>query len=392
MQINLSDDPTGTRGRRGFTLLELMAVVSCVGVVVAIAFPSLDAAVRESRQALCTKRMFEIGQASLIYSERDVFNAAIPINHLQFQQDPANPTFIGAYEWGGKSGVGRIGFTERFYTHFLSSRYGTNAGFGPADRPLNEILYGHRFPNYRERNDRIGMAADTKLNLDKYRCPADDGPPLGDTHNDVTGPHCADWIVNPERTSFDHFGNSYAANIFMVETFGTFGGEIFSNSPYLRAHSRVPNPARTIYYEENIGRWAWAAPQAIDGCTFLAQGLGPTGAIRGWHGKDWRYNHSFGDGHVAMQTIYNEGTEKYGFATHYRNEELGFYPSRDACCQSTDVGCDTGSGGSFDSFRCIIVRGDGWQKDTLPAPLICTGLTDNSYGRASFDGCLMVND
>ncbi len=386
--MSLPGDPVTRSRRRAYSLTELIAVVACVGVVTAIVFPSLASAIRQSRQALCTKRLHEIGQASLVYSERDIFNAAIPVNYQQFQQDPDNPTFIGAYEWGGKSGVGRIDWTDRFGGHFLSSKYGTQAGFGPSKRPLNEVLYGHSFPDYLSSVDgRQGMLADTQLNLDKYKCPADDGPPLGSRRGD--GPHCRDWIINRNRSSYDHFGNSYAANVFMVGR----GGEMFSNSPYLRAHSRVPNPARTIYYEENLGRWAWAAQREIDDCIWVGQGVypGPTGAIRGWHGKDWRYNRSFGDGHVEMQTIYNEGTKLNGFATHYRNEKLAFYPSPDTCCESTNIDCDTGTGGSCESFRCTIVRGDGWQKDTLPAPPICTGLTHRRGGRASYEDCI-VND
>ena len=371
--------------RPAFTPIELVAVAVCVGFVFATVVPSLDAAVGRSRQALCLERLRAIGQASLIYSERDIFNAAIPVHRLQFQQDPADPTFIGAYEWGGKSGIGRPDFISE--ASFLGSKYGTLAGFGPATRPLNEIMYGHRFPDYAKSQDRVGATSDTRLNLDKFRCPADDGPPLG--HKDGRSPHCRDWTRNRGRSSFDHFGNSYAANLFMISS---GAGEMKSNSPYLRPQSRVPHPARTIYYEENIGRWAWACRREIQGCEFIGWGVdpGPTGAVRGWHGKDWTFNRSFGDAHAERQTVYIEGTEdNEGYANHYRNEQLAFYPQSTPCCESTDLDCKFSSGGDFEQYRCIIVRGDGWQKDTMPAPFICTGLYAHGQGRTSYEDCVV---
>ena len=41
-----------------------------------------------------------------------------------------------------------------------------------------------------------------------------------------------------------------------------------------------------------------------------------------------------------------------------------------------------------DQYRCIIVRGDGWQKDTLPAELIGTGVLAPGGGRPSYEGCV----
>src|SRR3972149_6134858 len=89
----------------------------------------------------------------------------------------------------------------------------------------------------------------------------------------------------PERSSYDHLGNSYAANLFMTSTSG--GGEMRSNSPYLRPTTRVPTPARTLYYEENIGRWAWSSKRELTECGFVGPGVdpGPSTGIRGWHGR-----------------------------------------------------------------------------------------------------------
>jgi hypothetical protein len=90
-----------------FSLVELLAVVVCLGLLACILGPSLGEAVSSSHRLTCLDRLHKIGEASLIYSEYDPTHAAIPVHRLQTRQNPNNPTFIGAYEWGGKSGIGR---------------------------------------------------------------------------------------------------------------------------------------------------------------------------------------------------------------------------------------------------------------------------------------------
>lgn len=360
--------------RNGFTPIELLVVALCVTLLLGIVQPSLQSSLRQSRSAVCLDRLRAIGEANLVYSDADLDGAAIPVHRRQFQQDPSNPIFIGAYEWGGKSGVGRPDFLDP--PDPLSSRYGTRAGFGPATRPLNTVLYPHGFRDNGDPTFNRRLAYfDTQLQLDAYRCPADDGPP--------DGGHCPEWLAHPKQSSFDHFGTSYAANIFMISSGG--GGFQMSNSPYLRPLSRVPNPARTLNYEENIGRWGWAARREIAGCEFIG-GVdpGPTKAIRGWHGKNWTYNRAFVDAHAETQPVYIEGTEDpEGYANHYRSHELPDYP---------DFPGPPPSPGSYEQYRCIIVRGDGWQKDTMPAPLLPTDLSWEGSGRPSYEDCVTQSE
>lgn len=149
-----------------------------------------------------------------------------------------------------------------------------------------------------------------------------------------------------------------------------------SNSPYLRPVSRVPNPSRTLYHEENVGRWAWACYREIERCHWIGRGVdpGPTKAVRGWHGKDWTFNRAFVDTHAETQKVYIEGTEDgLGYAEHYRTEII-YGGGEDNPLQQAN--------------RCIIVRGNGWQKDTLPATLINTGLVYSAQVRASYEDCV----
>ncbi len=356
-----------TRRHHGFTLIELLVVISIIAMLISILLPSLKTAREQARQTVCLAHISNLGSSLRVYESDDPQGWGIPVHPKQYDQEPNAPSFIGAYEWGGKSGMGSPGYVDGPAAGefaWITSKYGTKAGFGPATRPLNAILFTGGFTDALvDGYDRFQGELDTKLDLDIFHCPADKGPPRG--------AHCRDWLDHSERSSYDHFGNSYAANVFMIAP-GS-GGEMESNSPYMRPTTRVPTPARTLYLEENIGRWAWACRREIDDCTWIGPGVdpGPTKALTGWHGKDWTFNRAFVDAHAETQRIYNEGTEDAdGYATHYRNERV--FPD-DA---------------EQNAQRCIIVRGNGWQKDTLPAPTVRTGLMHNGNGRPSYEGCV----
>ena len=89
--------------------------------------------------------------------------------------------------------------------------------------------------------------------------------------------------------------------------------------------------------------------------------------------KDWHYVRSFVDAHAEYQKIIEEGTEDIqGFSEHYRIERLITMPD----------------GASWNGYRCIIVRGTGWAKDTLPAPTVRTDLQHPGGRRPSYEDCV----
>ena len=355
---------------RGFTLIELLVVVAIISLLVSILLPALQRARESAKRTTCMANLRAIATTTHVYSSEDPNDWAIPLHPDFPNQDPENQTYVGAYEWGGKSGVGRPGFLGGGDDP-LNSKYGTRAGFGPSTRPLNALLYKGGLPDYRIGDNTEGMSNDAQLDLDLFRCTSDDGPPRA--------LHCPDWLANQDRSSYDHFGTSYVANMFMIGFAGNESTRVFSNSPFYRPRTRVPTPARTVLYLENIGRWAWAAKRYD--CDII-EGIdpGPTKSLAGWHGKDWTYNHAFVDGHAAYMHIYLPGTEdQFGYAFHYRTEHLSSYPDH------------YGNRQDHDFYRCVIIRGDGWQKDTLPAPLRYTG--DRSVGvRASYEDCVGGGD
>jgi len=365
----------GSKGQRclrrnGFTLIELLVVIAIIALLISILLPSLEAARRAAKKAACLSHIKNIATSSRVYEADDPSGWGIPVHWKQYHQDPNDPTFIGAYEWGGKSGIGNPDYLPQYGGSIYGSKYGTFAGFGPSTRPMNDLLYPNGFGENRTSLGEVSRQQarrDTGFDLGLFKCPADDGPPRS--------AHCEDWLKNADRSSYNHFGNSYVANVFMVANVN--GGPMFSNSPYMRPITRVPTPARTLYYEENIGRWAWSARR--EWCDFLQPGVdsGPNKAIRGWHGKDWTYNRAFVDSHAEDQRILVEGTEDpEGYSLHYISEMLSSYPPFE------------GTDGNYRIHRCIIIRGPNWAKDCLPSPTISTGLQHDGDGRPSYEGCV----
>ena len=154
---------------RGFTLIELLVVISIIALLISILLPSLKSARSQSKRATCLAHMKGIATSSRVYAADDEQGYGIPVHPLQYRQDPIDPSFIGAYEWGGKSGIGSPGFTDKpaegRYA-WMSSKYGTHAGFGPSTRPMNDILYPGGFkdslhPQY----DRAGAEQDTGFQI-----------------------------------------------------------------------------------------------------------------------------------------------------------------------------------------------------------------------------------
>jgi len=330
-----------TKRRRvpAVTLTETVVGIAVVVVALSVFFPGLAQARRQSKMVRCLANLNRISAASMIYAAGDRSQFAIP----QHPRAGEVPGALGQYTWGGKSGVGEpLAGTDR-----LSSKWGTLEGRGPSTRPLNKILFRDTLPDNQFDPGAFGsnLFDDTQLDLDVYHCPSDFG---------YAGYHFRAWR-NSKLTSFDHYGNSYTASTSWIGVPGQ-GCQLLSNSSFLKPISRVPNPATTIMYMENCGRFAFRVPPSPRGCQTLSGQPDPEfpTSVRGWHGRMWMFQTAFVDGHAGMIRM-ERSQEPEPF--------LGRYP---------DFGSGNETNHSF--WRCVIFRGPGWQLDTLPAPPVQTSI------------------
>ena len=345
--------------RAGFTLVELLVVVSIIALLIAILLPSLRKAREQAKVATCQASMTGIGKASNTYATEDPNEILIPVPNYKVLWKAS-----GTLEWGGKSGAGEpttLGDPS-------TSLYGTAAYRGPAQRPLNPYLYKAGFEDFNPPNgapdagaNNENWLADTELNLPIYRCPSDYGY-AGGGYLYTGGRHERDETKFQEEglTAYDHYGVSYAANCFWI-TGGLGGQRIRSQSPYLTPLSRIPSTQETIIYQEWPSRFAWlwgswCAPDT--GCCWADRESHISGhhkTILGWHRVNFGFNVTFADGHAEM-------VEMRGCQRPSPNLGLANYPAG-VCGPSADA---------YECDRCVTVRGPGWRLDTLPATSVMT--------------------
>jgi prepilin-type N-terminal cleavage/methylation domain-containing protein len=333
------------RRKTGFTLIELLVVVAIIALLISILLPSLKRAREQAKTVVCMANLKSIVTSSLIYTSDDRSENTLPVHPKTF----AIPIDYGAYDWGGKAGIGE----PTAGSDPTSSPWGTAGGRGPASRPLNNLIYKDGFTEFVNNPgpNQSNWLSDAEQDMAIYRCPSD---------NAYSGHHFITWR-DSGLSSFDHFGNSYAANSLWCSSHSV-GFEVFKSwGPFLRPISRIPSPMNTVLYIENAGRFGYhmnfsgsnqKCATSTDGPYFsISDDQKP---IKGWHKNPFRFTTAFVDGHadvVKMQGHFDPAPQVPGLS-----------PGQQASLE-----------------RCHIIRGVGWQMDVLPAPAIFVPLQNIGF-------------
>ncbi len=353
--------PGKTPGASGFTLVELLVVVTIIALLIAILLPSLRKAREQAKQAVCLANLTGTSKGGMTYAAGDPGELMIPVPNWRAFGDE----IVGTIEWGGKAGIGQPTNPNDLTT----SVFGTGAYRGPAHRPLNMLLYKAGFTDYNPTDGSnpnpgtnpagINWLNDTKLDWSMYRCPSDTGYAGGGfMYTASSAPVRNESAFKAEgRTAYDHYGTSFAANTLMIYG-GRDGNKIRSLSAYLNPLSRVPAPAATILFQEMPSRFAWLWGEWYEsGCQsgatsdYGSRTIYPFNEIPGWHRRPFNFDVVFADCHAAM-------VEMKGCIRPAPDLGLQNYPAYE---------CGT-SMNAYECWRCVTFRGPGWQIDTLPAP------------------------
>lgn len=178
--------------QHGFTLVELLVVISIIGVLVGLLLPAVQSARESSRRTSCTNNIKQLGLACLEY---EVSHRAFPPG-TTFSKPDGDPTGVATFGWGA----------------MILSNLQQKAIVKTLNLPtaqLHDVLKG---PN--------GEWATAELPM--FRCPSDAGPPLnyerpfsGSKYYDLTasksnyiGNH-GTWFVTREQRAQDYLSDPY---------------------------------------------------------------------------------------------------------------------------------------------------------------------------------------
>ncbi|MCP4590892.1 MAG: prepilin-type N-terminal cleavage/methylation domain-containing protein [bacterium] len=356
MKVRAPDQDNWTvKSLRGFTLVELLVVVSIIALLISILLPSLRRAREQAKLVSCLANTTGISKASLTYAANDPGENMIPVPNLDVLQVAS-----GSIEWGGKAGIGQRTNDRDDST----SLFGTTAYRGPAHRPLNFNLFKGGFKDYNPPTGspdpgpgNIHYKDDTKIDLTIYRCPSDTGYASGKATYQNFGENARNETKFRQDglTAYDHYGTSYAANCFWIIG-GLSGQRLRSQSIFMMPMSRVPSPSATVAYQEIPSRFAWLWG-SWDGsrCDYAGRLKDENGEIMGWHRQPFNFDVGFADGHAST-------VEMRGCIRPAPNLGLQNYPVGE---------CDPALT-SYECAECVTIRGPGWQLDTLPAASVLT--------------------
>jgi prepilin-type N-terminal cleavage/methylation domain-containing protein/prepilin-type processing-associated H-X9-DG protein len=269
----------------GFTLVELLVVISIIGVLVGLLMPAVQAARESSRRSQCQNHLKQIGLALLAHeSQQNRF----PSGTVHSNVDDGDPTGVAAFGWAS----------------FLLPQLDHKPAYKLLELPTSNL------------HDILQSAARrelAQLQLPVFRCPSDSGPALNDQR-----PFFGVKYANLAAATSNYIGNHGTRIVTYdeyrnrkLDTFGVFWPESRSSLSQLMEDGA----SNTILAGERRSRsragvWVGVRNDNSDGDSGLPQVLGISAAKINSPGDDGRQGFSsehasgalfvFADGHVEF--------------------------------------------------------------------------------------------
>lgn len=294
MQVYSTSSRSGS-ARRGFTLIEILVVISIVAVLISILLPALSQSREQGKKVVCMSNMKQIGTAATAYLNEGQDNLPWTYVYMVQPNDPNRHIFYpglstySSYTWGG----------------MMAPR--PDPGDDKADFSIIP-------PNFRALNRFLDPSARGKQTIGTVKCPGD----LSSV-SPVVGMGPVALVPEEPKTSWEAYGTSYSINWFFVEdpylpawagASGSGGGGGSGNSGGANNGSQY---SEHLYYlgkrvlRQTMGglastfviMWENQADQLFAGTARNGNGVNGKGRLGpGWHRKFSNHTFLFLDGHA----------------------------------------------------------------------------------------------
>ncbi len=274
--------------RRGTTIVELIAVAACTGLLILLFGAALQTSREDDKAATCLANLHSVAVAAMIYGN-DYNESVIPIRpEMQQPSDEWMWKTVHAFAYGGRSATKpmRLFGARKIYLNDVK-----NQGKGTRGAAYAIKTRGLTLMNYPQVADDTDVE---ELDTPFYHCPSDTGYPRSPL---------VQWSPrgNAKKSCYDTLGNSYRANLHALYR---DNGEALSLGAW---GSSVVFAAREVLFAEPVFFEHATADLRKSGRQLKS--------LQSWHGHDVVANVAFGDGHCVKmkdmeRTTYDENELK----------------------------------------------------------------------------------